>query len=296
MAIQIPNPGTGNGATGDNEFVLWSKVKDNFSATENAASRTVGIGLRDLPESAQAYKAANSYQDGYLTGTSGRDCNNFEYGTRYLVAIGGNVANTPPSGTGNTFFFIETRFNYTAATALQIAWGYTDPTIYARTKTADAWGAWKCLGVDRLTYSTTTAAGANAVISADGVLTRASSSERYKDIIADLELDDGHYADAMSLNPIVYRSKSEIDNPNHHYYSFSAEKLGTYDPAFTLWRNTETVTDEDGNTTEQTLDVPVAEGINLNAIVAFLHATNVKQGKLIDELSARIGVLEDANK
>lgn len=42
MAIQIPNPGTGNGATGDNEFVLWSKVKDNFSDQTNAASRLVG--------------------------------------------------------------------------------------------------------------------------------------------------------------------------------------------------------------------------------------------------------------
>lgn len=42
MAIQIPNPGTGNGASGDNEFVLWSKVKDNFSNTTHAASRLVG--------------------------------------------------------------------------------------------------------------------------------------------------------------------------------------------------------------------------------------------------------------
>ena len=42
MAIQIPNPGTGNGATGDNEFVLWSKVKDNFSDATHAASKLVG--------------------------------------------------------------------------------------------------------------------------------------------------------------------------------------------------------------------------------------------------------------
>ena len=42
MAIQIPNPGTGNGATGDNEFVLWSKVKDNFSDQTHAASKLAG--------------------------------------------------------------------------------------------------------------------------------------------------------------------------------------------------------------------------------------------------------------
>lgn len=42
MAIQIPNPGTGNGASGDNEFVLWTKVKDNFSNTSHAANKLVG--------------------------------------------------------------------------------------------------------------------------------------------------------------------------------------------------------------------------------------------------------------
>lgn len=50
MAIQIPNPGTGNGATGDNEFVLWSKTKDNFSDQTNAASRLIGKGDGNVPE------------------------------------------------------------------------------------------------------------------------------------------------------------------------------------------------------------------------------------------------------
>lgn len=50
MAIQIPNPGTGNGATGDNEFVLWSKVKDNFTDQTNAASRLVGKNNGNLVE------------------------------------------------------------------------------------------------------------------------------------------------------------------------------------------------------------------------------------------------------
>ncbi|WP_201571205.1 phage tail fiber protein [Psychrobacter nivimaris] len=42
MTIQVPNPGTGNGATGDNEFLLWSKVKTNFEDQSHAASRSVG--------------------------------------------------------------------------------------------------------------------------------------------------------------------------------------------------------------------------------------------------------------
>lgn len=50
MAIQIPNPGTGNGASGDNEFVLWSKVKDNFNDQTNAASRLVGTAAGNVME------------------------------------------------------------------------------------------------------------------------------------------------------------------------------------------------------------------------------------------------------
>lgn len=50
MAIQIPNPGTGNGATGDNEFVLWTKTKDNFSNTTHAASRLVGTAAGNVME------------------------------------------------------------------------------------------------------------------------------------------------------------------------------------------------------------------------------------------------------
>lgn len=39
MAIQIPNPGTGNGSTGDNEFVLWTKTKDNFIEIDGELKR-----------------------------------------------------------------------------------------------------------------------------------------------------------------------------------------------------------------------------------------------------------------
>ncbi len=48
MAIQLPNPGLGDGQTGDNEFVMWTKVKDNFSNATHAASRLVGAGEKDV--------------------------------------------------------------------------------------------------------------------------------------------------------------------------------------------------------------------------------------------------------
>ena len=50
MAVQIPDPGTGNGQTGDNEYVFRKKVKDNFSDQNNAASRLVGKGVGNVPE------------------------------------------------------------------------------------------------------------------------------------------------------------------------------------------------------------------------------------------------------
>lgn len=289
MAIESVNltvPG------GDTPRSAFTKINNNFSNPVHAASRLVGTGDTDLANAKDTYKAANTRHDGYVVTNSNKDCNDFAYGTRYLVGIGGSNTNTPPFGTGNAFFFIETRYNYTDSTAIQIAWGYQEVCLYVRTKTSSTWSSWKSVGVDKLAYDTTTAAGANAVINSAGSLMRSTSSERYKDIIADLELDDVAYKNAMKLAPIVYRSTADADNPDYHYYSFSAEKLGAYDPAFTLWRETETVTDDEGNVTEQPLDERQAEGLNLNAIVAFLHATNIKQGKLIKDLQDQVNALK----
>ena len=125
-----------------------------------------------------------------------------------------------------------------------------------------------------------------------GELQRASSSERYKDILGDLKLTDEQYEKTMSISPIVYRSKSPVDDPTWYFYSFSAEKLGELDKALTLWRFTEQVVDDYGNTEDVKLEEPLAEGIQLNAIVAFLHATNIKQNELINKLAKRVESLE----
>lgn len=142
-------------------------------------------------------------------------------------------------------------------------------------------------------YNTTTAQSPNVFISDTGQLQRSTSSERYKEIISPLVLDDKAYKNAMKLNPIIYRSTAEADKQDWHYYSFSAEQLGQFDKAFTLWRTpTETIIDDNGEITITELE-PIAEGINLNAIVAFLHATNVRQGMLIRDLTKRIEFLEN---
>lgn len=89
MAIQIPNPGTGNGATGDNEFVLWSKVKGNFSDQSNAASRLVGASVGNLVEN-----------QSYGIGDTG-------WGGRSISALSASIdINNPPS-MNNAVYLIE---------------------------------------------------------------------------------------------------------------------------------------------------------------------------------------------
>lgn len=292
MTIQIPNPGTGNGATGDNEFVLWSKVKDNFSNAGHAASREVGADDNKVPLSSQIPSLAmRKYGELIRSG----DLNTLGVGTVTSVdasttaTSGQTIANMP---SGERYCIVYTLAALVATHKTQIAISIFYEGAYKRTHDGTNWTAWSALGNNKFIYEQTTASGANVVVDSNGKLMRSTSSERYKDILAPLELDDARYADAMSLAPIVYRSTADADDPNYHYYSFSAEALGVYDPAFTLWRDTETVTDIEGNTTEQLLAERVAEGINLNAIVAFLHATNVKQGKLIADLEQRLSALE----
>lgn len=89
MAIQIPNPGTGNGASGDNEFVLWSKVKSNFENQTHAASREVGASVGNLVEN-QSYGIGN-------TGWGGRSIN----------ALSASIDINDPSNMNNAVYLIE---------------------------------------------------------------------------------------------------------------------------------------------------------------------------------------------
>ena len=291
MTIQIPNPGTGNGASGDNEFVLWSKVKDNFSDQTNAAGRLVGTESGQIPLAENVYKAANNHIVG---GTVTPSANDFEIGTK-LYYRNSSTADSMDEIFPSQLMVTETvRMRTNDNMIKQIAHlnGETSTMVRVRGGNSGTWTAWTALSTNIYTYKTTTASGANVVVTSSGELQRSTSSERYKDILSPLELDDERYAEAMALKPIVYRSTANADNPAYHYYSFSAEELGTYDPAFTLWRETETVTDEDGNVTEQPLAERQAEGININALLAMGHAIAIKQGELIKSLEARIETLE----
>lgn len=288
MAIQIVNLAVPNG---DTPRSANTKINANFSDQTHAASKAIGIGSYDVSLNKDIHRFRNT-----LTPLSELpnpiDANKLPVNSAFEIVH--DQLNTPSYAIFGSFLYrIETM--HIVDRIHQFAYGHQNSECLTRhTVGTDAseWSEWRPIGQSRLTYRATTAAGANVVVDADGKLMRSTSSERYKDILSPLELDDARYADAMTLKPIVYRSTADADNPLHHYYSFSAEELGAYDPAFTLWRETETVTDDDGNSIEQPLAERQAEGININALLAMSHAIAIKQGKLIKALEARIEALE----
>lgn len=302
MAIQIPNPGTGNGQTGDNEFLLWSKVKSNFEDSTNAASRLIGTTSGTVPAITNDAGIGGSGWGVARPRGGTWDANKtlaeqlqekqirvFSYSdtTSDTQKLKDLLGKTQVAGT-----FLS--LGYDATHPKVLFFNYLTHECFIGDSGSSATDLqWKQIVVNGANsiYTQTTALGANVVIDSTGKIMRSTSSERYKDIIADLELDDAAYKNAMQLPPIVYRSTADADNPNHHYYSFSAEALGAFDPAFTLWRDTETVTDAEGNTTEKLLDERVADGININALLAFSHAIAIKQDKMLSEQTKAIEAL-----
>lgn len=292
MAIQLPDPGNGvpEDETGDNEHVMWLKTRANFSDQNNAASRLVGTGTGQIPLAEQVLKTlATTIPVAISTPT---DLNTLEAGSYLWFSTSSGMTNYPPSSAYRTQVLTFEGFS---GHRNQIAYTYEGGDVYEvwgrQENRSQVWGRWKALTENRATYSKTTAAGANVVMDSDGTFMRSTSSERYKDILADLVLTDEAYNNAMSLAPIIYRSTADADNSDWHFYSFSAEALGAFDKAFVLWRQTETVTDADGNTTEQPLAEPQAEGLNINALLAFNHAITIKQDAMIKALTQRVNDL-----
>lgn len=295
MAIQIPNPGTGNGASGDNEFVLWSKVKDNFSDQTNAASKLIGSNDGEISLNKNLYSIVNNYSPSNISGALRTQ----PYPSRNMVARIDSISDARPVGAGSTEYYTLQSKQIGGNRVYQyIEESSINPKRWERVViTSDASGAsdsvWKPAGSNLATYVTTTATAPNMVVEADGTYKRASSSARYKDIISSLELDSELYQKAMQVNPIVYRSKADGDPKDWHYMSFLAEEIGELDPALTQWSTHGT----DPKTGEWVkLDKKEAEGINLNAICAVLHATNIYQDKKIKELEQRLTDLESANE
>lgn len=287
MAIKLPDPGNGipEQKTGNDEWTNMKIVRENFADQSNAASRLVGTATGNVPLVEQVRTALHSSLDG---DKNSGDANDFDNGTFWYAGL--SVANTP-SGFSANRYNIETRYMGNGK-KYQLALGWDKLSAAHRYRSGSSWSDWEPLGWDKKNYNTTSATAANVVVDSEGRLVRATSSLKYKDVIKDLEIDADLYEKAMGVNPIIFRSKSEMDPKDWHYMSFSAEELGELDPSLTQWL-VKTHNDE-GNE----LDEPVkeAEGINLNAICAVLHATNIYQDKKLKELEQRLKVLEQTDE
>lgn len=75
MAIQLPNPGLGDGQTGDNEYVMWTKVKNNFNNNSHAASRLVGTDKNNIVQAQDVIIAASEV---VATNIAAADYQNFD--------------------------------------------------------------------------------------------------------------------------------------------------------------------------------------------------------------------------
>ena len=112
MAIQIPNAGTGNGQTGDNEYVLWQKTINNFSDQTNAASRLVGTASGNVMEvgafglGTTIYHSDNTYTPnakfkGFDNSTTGAP----SASQGFQVGFAGNIAELAISALSRQMFF-----------------------------------------------------------------------------------------------------------------------------------------------------------------------------------------------
>lgn len=152
MAIQIPNPGTGNGATGDNEFVLWSKVKDNFNDQTNAASRLVGITAGQVPLAEQVQKLNGAFLDINTTVGGIYDLNKFTGG--HFAYVGG-AANSPPGYSASTPFFVRTINTRGAGGGYLLQEAYNRNTAERQSRASGDGAVWSAWAKDYTTANTT---------------------------------------------------------------------------------------------------------------------------------------------
>lgn len=142
MAIQTVKTGAAvNDGTGDDARTAFTKINSNFTDSANAASRLVGTTNGQVPLAENTYAAAYTKIDFYHHSAANIDANTLAHGTRGLIDTAN--PNTPPMGSGDGFYYLETIFNYTSTSKLQRAWGYKTGALWVRTQKLDGtWSAW----------------------------------------------------------------------------------------------------------------------------------------------------------
>ena len=140
MAVQIPDPGTGNGQTGDNEYVFRKKVRDNFNDQTNAASKLIGKSSGQVPLSENVQSLACTGSD---KGTSGSFDTLPNGAFRIYKAESSDWTQKPPfPAGGQTHALAITRTTDLPAVKYQMVFGYTSG-LFTRTFQDTAWTTWE---------------------------------------------------------------------------------------------------------------------------------------------------------
>lgn len=124
-------------------------------------------------------------------------------------------------------------------------------------------------------YNLTTAAAANLVVAADYYLYRSTSSARYKKNIVDY---DRGLAAAMSLRPVYYEGRGEIDE-GKRFAGFVAEEV--YDSGLTEF----VVLDEEGK----------PDALHYGNMTALLASAIKELGKRLERIEAALGIEDGDN-
>ena len=113
-------------------------------------------------------------------------------------------------------------------------------------------------------YNVTTSGAANVNVQSSGAVLRSTSSEKYKKNIEDMELS--HAQVILNLRPVYYKSKCELDNPDHSYWGFIAEEVEKVDPRLVLYKTVNITYNDEGMPVEEVLETPEPEGVQYDRL------------------------------
>tara|TARA_R100001086_G_scaffold91905_1_gene45541 strand:+ start:915 stop:1988 length:1074 start_codon:yes stop_codon:yes gene_type:complete len=139
-------------------------------------------------------------------------------------------------------------------------------------------------------YNSTSSGSANVNVQSSGALLRSTSSEKYKQNIEDMELSNAQAI--LNLRPVYYKSKCDLDNPDHSHWGFIAEEVDKVDPRLVLYKTVNITYNDEGMPVEEVLETPEPEGVQYDRLTPAIVKLLQEQQKTIKALETKVAALE----
>lgn len=166
MAIQKINLGTEPlGEGGDTYRSANTKINENFSNKDHAASRLVGVEDGQIPLAEDILEAIGKQ---YVANYSG-DIDNFENGQAFLDRIKIENPEKLPS-IEQRYYLLKQFYKYATSAKMQVLVGVTDESIFYRSYD-NRGGAWAWKNWNKVYTTANTNKGTNGVLSAKSPVT-----------------------------------------------------------------------------------------------------------------------------